>query len=252
MTNLEKDIEFKRETLTLKGRLHLPAKDHFNLAILIYGFAGHMINSPSNLLPELAEQLWEKDIATLRFDFSGHGDSDGVIEDMDVFKQLEDANAALQYVLHEVPGVDQVFVVGHSQGGVIASMLSGYYPDKIAKEVLVNTAASLVDDALLGTCFGTEYDSNNVPDQVKLHPFTLNGFYFRTAKFLNIYDVAKAFTNPALVLAGSNDQIVNNYASRHMHAVLPNSSFKLLAGGGHNMDEVRPELDQAIVEFLTK
>lgn len=248
---LEKKITFKREILTLQGLLHTPDKENFDLAILIYGFAGHMNNSPCKLLPNLAPKLWDKDIATLRFDFSGHGDSDGQIEDMNVLSQLEDANAALQYVKN-IAGVKNIYLIGHSQGGVVTSMLAGYYPDVIAKEVLINPAATLVDDAKIGTCWGVDYDPNHVPDEVKLAPFTLKSFYFRTAKFLNIYDVAQAFTNPALVLTGSNDEIVNNYASRHYHAVLPNNEFHILQGGNHNMDDVRDELNDLILKFLTK
>lgn len=247
----EQEITFKRETLTLQGRLAVPDQENFDLAILIYGFAGQMINSPSNLLPELAKKLWQQGIATLRFDFAGHGDSDGEIEDMNVFSQLEDAAAALVFA-RTVPGVEHIYFVGHSQGGVVASMIAGYYSDQIDKEVLVNPAATLVDDAKIGTCWGTDYDTAHIPDKIKLAPFTLKGFYFRTAKFLNIYDVASAFTNPALVLTGADDQIVNNYASKHYHAVLPNNEFHVLDGGNHNMDSVREELDERIINFLTR
>ena len=245
----EKDIIINRETLSLNGLIHLPDKDSYDLAILFYGFAGHMINSPSNLLPELAEKLWQKNIATLRFDFSGHGYSDGKIEDMNIFSQLEDADAALQYV-KKIPNVKRIFLIGHSQGGVIASMMSGYYSDIISKEVLINPAATLVDDARIGTCWGTDYNPNHIPDKIKLQPFSLKSFYFRTAKFLNIYDVSKAFTNPSLILAGSDDEIVNNYASRHYHAILPQSQFFILKNGNHNMDKVRTKLDELIIKFL--
>lgn len=246
----EEKVTFKRETLTLQGLLAKPEQKAFDLAILIYGFAGHMINSPSNLLPELTEKLWNKNIATLRFDFSGHGDSDGQIEDMNVFSQLEDTAAALQFA-RQLNGVNHIYLVGHSQGGVIASMISGYYSDQIDKEVLINPAATLVDDARIGTCWGTNYDTEHIPDQIHLAPFTLKGFYFRTAKFLNIYETAAAFKKPALILTGSNDQIVNNYASRHYHAMLANSKFHILEGGNHNMDTVRKELDSKIIDFLT-
>ena len=246
----EKEITFTRETLTLQGRLALPDQDKFDLAILIYGFAGQMINSPSSLLPELAEKLWHQGIATLRFDFAGHGKSDVKIEDMNVFSQLEDAVAALEWA-KKLPDLNHLYLVGHSQGGVIASMLAGYYGDQVDKEVLINPAATLVDDAKIGTCWGTDYDTKHIPDEIKLAPFTLKGFYFRTAKFLNIYEVAHAFDNPALVLAGSDDEIVNNYAAKHYHAILPNNEFHVLKNGNHNMDQVRKELDKRIIMFLS-
>lgn len=247
----EKNINFKRETLTLQGLVHIPNQENFDMAVLLYGFAGHMNNSPCNLLPELAKKLWKQNIATLRIDFSGHGDSDGNIEDMNVFSQLEDVSAALEYV-KSIHGVKNIYLIGHSQGGVITSMISGYYPDIISKEILINPAATLVDDAKLGTCWGVNYDPNHVPDKVKLDPFTLKSFYFRTAKHLNIYEVAQSFTNPALILTGSDDEIVNNYASKHYHAILTNNEFHLLENGNHNMDNVRDKLDKLVIDFLAK
>ena len=247
----EQSITFKREILTLQGRLHLPEQDKFDLAILVYGFAGHMNNSPCKLLPDLARELWKKNIATLRFEFSGHGDSDGVIEDMNVFSQLLDANAALQYALH-LNGVKHVFMIGHSQGGVVTSMIAGMYPDKLAKEVLINPAATLVDDAKVGTCYGVDYDPNHIPETLELPAFTLKDFYFRSAKFLNIYEYAKHFTGKALILAGENDEIVNNYASRHYHALLPDNEYYVLKGGNHNMDKTRQEVNELTVNFLSR
>lgn len=247
----EQSITFSRETLTLQGLLHTPKKEKFDLAILIYGFAGHMNNSPCSLLPDLAEKLWQKDIATLRFDFSGHGDSDGSIDDMNMFSQIEDAAAALEYA-RKLSGVQNIYLIGHSQGGVITSMLAGYYSDIIAREVLINPAATLVDDARIGTCWGVDYDSNHIPDKIELEPFTLKSFYFRTAKFLNIYDVAKAFNKPALILCGSEDEIVNNYASRHYHAELSNNEYHVLTGGNHNMDKTRNQVNELVLNFLSK
>lgn len=246
---LEERINFKRETLTLQGLIHKPNMNSYDLAILLYGFAGQMVDSPSNLLPELAHRLWQKNIATLRFDFSGHGKSDGNIEDMNIFSQLEDASAAIQYA-KSLTGIKNIYLVGHSQGGVIASMISGYYADTISKEILINPAATMVDDAKIGRCWGVNYNPDHIPDKIKLAPFTLNSFYFRTAKFLNIFDVAGAFKNPALILAGSDDKIVNNYVSRRYHATLPQSSFYLLKNGNHNMDNIRNELYDLIVQFL--
>ena len=69
----------------------------------------------------------------MRFDFNGHGDSDGEFENMTVLNEIEDANAILNYVKTD-PHVRNIYLVGHSQGGVVASMLAGLYPDIIKKK----------------------------------------------------------------------------------------------------------------------
>ena len=55
---------------------------------------------------------------------------------MTVLNEIEDANAILNYVKTD-PHVRNIYLVGHSQGGVVASMLAGLYPDLIKKGRLI-------------------------------------------------------------------------------------------------------------------
>ena len=66
---------------------------------------------------------------------------------MTVLNEIEDANAILNYVKTD-PHVRNIYLVGHSQGGVVASMLAGLYPDLIKKVVLLAPATTLKSDAL--------------------------------------------------------------------------------------------------------
>lgn len=91
----------------------------------------------------------EKGLGVLRFDFNGHGKSEGLLADMTILNELSDANAILDFALH-LKGVHRVYLLGHSQGGVIASLMAAYYPDVISKLVLMSPAATLIDDARLG------------------------------------------------------------------------------------------------------
>ena len=47
---------------------------------------------------------------------------------MTVLNEIEDANAILKYVKKD-KHVRKIFLLGHSQGGVIVSILAGLYPD---------------------------------------------------------------------------------------------------------------------------
>lgn len=66
----------------------------------------------------------------IRFDFDGHGKSDGNFSDMDVLRELLDAIEILKYV-QKYSFITDIYVLGHSQGGVVGGMLAGLYPDII-------------------------------------------------------------------------------------------------------------------------
>jgi len=161
------DVEIKRDGLTLRGTLTKPATAKFNLAILMHGFTADRGLEPNQLLYQLAHNFAEKGLATLRFDFNGLGQSDGKFEDMTVLNEIADGKAILDYA-RQIEGVEDIYLLGHSQGGVVASMLAGYYHEKIDKLVLMAPAATLKDDALKGSTQGYTYDPQNIPDELPI------------------------------------------------------------------------------------
>lgn len=253
---MEKDKIIKRDGLKLAAKVSVPNSKKFNLVIFAYGFMGMMapkVPDPSinNLLPVTAKKLQDQGMATIRFDFNGHGDSDGPVSNMSIYNELEDLHAVLQYGMF-IEGVDHIYLVGHSQGGVLSAMMAGFYKEKIDKLVICSPAATLVDDARMGVCWGKNYDSDHVPAQVDMGKFKLNGWYFRTAKFINVFDVAREYEGRTLIIHGAKDEIVNNYVATHFHALMSNSNLKLIPKSDHNLHQNRELVYKAIVDFLTK
>lgn len=100
-----------------------PSKDHCLMVILMHGiFANQSINP----MPALARKLADAGIASIRFDFNGHGKSQGRIQDMTIEKELADARAVWNYI-SSLPYVEGIGLLGHSQGGVVASMTAAAY-----------------------------------------------------------------------------------------------------------------------------
>lgn len=248
----EKDITIKRDGLNLAAKISVPDTDKYDVAILAYGFVGMMDPKVNDLLPVLAEKLQERGLATVRFDFNGHGESEGPLDNMSIYNELEDYHAVIQYVFDNLTGMDHLYLVGHSQGGVLSSMMAGFYPDKVDKLVIMSPAATLVDDARIGTCMGVNYDPHHIPEKIDFKNFKLNDWYFRTAKFINNYDVAREFRGPVLALHGENDQVVNNYASRHYQAIFDNCEFHIISNSDHGLHQNRDEVYTRVVDFLTK
>lgn len=240
-------ITLKRDGLKLVGTREEPFGEIYDMAIIFHGFTGNR-NTP--LLKEIANDLRDENIASVRFDFNGHGDSDGKFENMTVLNEIEDANAILNYVKTD-PHVRNIYLVGHSQGGVVASMLAGLYPDLIKKVVLLAPAATLKSDALKGNTQGVTYNPDHIPDRLPFKDLTLGGFYLRVAQQLPIYEVSAQFTRPVCLIHGTNDTIVSPNASKKYDQIYQNSTLHLIEGADHCFsDNYRKTASNLTAEFL--
>jgi pimeloyl-ACP methyl ester carboxylesterase len=245
------EVEIKRDGLTLHGTLTKPDQDNFNLVILMHGFTA---NRNTELLNKLSEKFENLGMATLRFDFNGHGQSDGDFEDMTVLNEIADGKSILDYA-RSISGVKKIYLLGHSQGGVVASMLAGYYHDKIDKLVLMAPAATLKDDAIKGSTRGMTYDPNSIPDELDMgNGLILGGMYLRTAQSLPIYEISKLFTGPVCLIHGTDDKVVNDIASKRYDEAYQDDELHLLDGVDHRFSEPekRQKAIDLVAEFLTK
>lgn len=223
-------ITIERDGLTLVGDREEPFGEIYDMAILMHGFTANR-NTP--LLRQIADNLRDENVASVRFDFNGHGESDGAFEDMTVCNEIADAQKILEYVRTD-PHVRNIFLVGHSQGGVVASMLAGLYPDIVKKVVLLAPAAQLKDDALNGDTQGATYNPEHIPAAIPFHGKKLGGFYLRTAQVLPIYGIAKHYTNPVSIIVGSNDQVVDPKYSKKYDEVYENSELHMVPDADHS------------------
>lgn len=244
-------IAFKRDGLTLRGDLIIPSAAAANLVILLHGFAGDMGYNSDSLIYQLAKHFNQAGLATLRFDFNGHGKSDGSFENMTVFNEIADAKAALDYV-RNIPQIKEIMLLGHSQGGVVASMLAGYYPDLIQKLALLAPAASLKTDAQKGVLQGATYDPKHIPDLLTtIKEKQVGGFYLRIAQSLPIFEVSQNFQKPVCLIHGTNDQVVSPTVAKTYDKVYPNSTLNLLPGADHGLTgKIRPKVLELTTDFF--
>ncbi|WP_251574217.1 alpha/beta hydrolase [Limosilactobacillus agrestimuris] len=247
------NVTVKRDGLTLCGVLEgTESLQNKQVAILMHGFQGNRGYEAGNLLYDLSHKLNEAGIPTLRFDFGGCGKGDGAFTDMTVYSEINDGMKIIDFALSQIKA-QQIYLIGHSQGGVVASMLSAYYRDIITKEVLMAPAATLKDDALKGVCQGTKYDPNHIPLMIDVHGIAVSGEYFRTAQLLPIYETAQHFAGPALVVHGLEDTVVSPEAAKKYNIILSNSELHLVEGEGHCLNgEHEPEILQLVANYLQK
>lgn len=75
--------------------------------------------SPRNL--EIARELLRQGIASFLIDFTGHGDSEGALEESTIEQQVDDLGAAIDFLTQQNDvDADRIGVNGSSAGGTVA------------------------------------------------------------------------------------------------------------------------------------
>lgn len=136
----EEVITISSQGQNMVGTLVLPEGEPAPVVLLFHGFTGSrdellIPGADEGIYTRTARQLAEAGYASLRVDFIGSGESDGEWADTTFEGQISDGLAALKYLKTE-PRVlnDDIFIIGWSQGGLVASAVAGRSdePDAIA------------------------------------------------------------------------------------------------------------------------
>lgn len=224
-------------------------KDKCPLVILMHGFMASMNRNP---IKSLAQTLADEGIASIRFDFNAHGKSEGKFINMTISNEISDAKAIMDYV-KTLGFVTKIGIIGHSQGGVVASMMAGELEDTVNKPscvVLLAPAAVLKDDAIKGTCMGIKYDPNNPPQYVNVWLHKLGRKFIWEAQKLPIYETAFKYNGPVCVIHGKLDKIVPYEYAEKYHCGYYNSQLHLIDQEGHFMNKKLAEISRIAVQFI--
>jgi pimeloyl-ACP methyl ester carboxylesterase len=225
------------------------------MVIMMHGFGGNKGGGErKTLFDVIADKLEAQGIATIRFDFNGHGESEGEFWQHTVPNEIEDALKVYEYV-RDLRYVSTVSVLGHSQGGVVASMVAGKLGAEIKAAVLMAPAAVLRDDAIRGSTFGSSYDPLNLQgDYIELMGGRqkLGTEYIRTAFSLPIYKTAANYKGALCVIHGTGDKVVPyTYGERYTEQS-NNAELYILPGEDHGFMKDMERATDIAVEFLKR
>ncbi len=253
-----KCVEIKRDGLTLRGDLRVPeGKDKCPVVIIFHGFmASRGYGEKSSMFERIADECVKRGIAAVKFDFDGHGESGGEFSDMNVYSEILDAAKIVDYV-RSLPFVTDIYAAGHSQGALVGGMIAGMYREYISKLVMIAPAATLKDDALAGSLFGTPYDSYNLPEYISVtndkgQSFKTGNLYFRIAKTLPIYETTELFTGKMLIIHGSDDQAVGVIGSRRYKERMPRAELIIVDGADHGFTGKLDFVAEKTADFLAE
>ena len=217
---------------------------------------GYMSDMTSNKVTHLESHCKSQGRAFLRFDYSGHGQSDGQFVDGTIGSWAEDAGDLLN-MLTQGPQI----LVGSSMGGWIALLLAQAYPDRVAgllgiaaapdfTEELMWDAFSASDKAILMET-GMLEQANDYSDT----PYRITRSLIEDGRDqLVLRQDSIAFSGPARFLHGTADTDVPYRFSQIAASKLQSENVRvdLIEGGDHrlstpeNLAQLSATLDELI------
>lgn len=126
------EVAFENGAVTLAGTLTLPPGDGPHPAVVLVSGSGPQDRDES-LAPVsaikpfrlLADSLTRNGIAVLRYDDRGTAQSTGDYNTSDLYDFASDAQAAIDFLLsRDDIDPEQIGIIGHSEGGLVAAMLA--------------------------------------------------------------------------------------------------------------------------------
>ena len=220
------------------------------ITILAHGFGG---DKSWQLMKRVSDSLQIHGIASIRFDFNGHGESEGDFKDMTVPNEIEDLKHVVRYALQLDECNGKIGLLGHSQGGVVVSMTAGEMNDTISAVTLLAPAAVLREDAIRGNTFGSLYDPINPPEYVTLPgDRKLGREYILTAFRLPIYETAIHYQGAASLIHGTGDRVAPYSYSERYKSIWKNSELHLMEGYDHGFSQHIEEIADLASNFLIR
>ena len=235
--------------IKLNARLEMPtpSEGKHPLVIIIHGFTGHM-DEPH--LAAVARTLNGIGFATLRVDMYGHGKSEGKFHDHTLYKWLTNALTVIDYA-RSLDFVTDLYLCGHSQGGLTAVLAGGLKHDVISGIIPISPACMIPDNARKGELLGTTFDPDRVPEELSVwDKCTLGSNYIRVAQTIHVEEAVDRYHGPVLVVQGTSDfpdlmKSAADAAHRYEHGELV-----MIEGATHCYDDHLDQLTETVRRWM--
>ncbi|MBU0962445.1 MAG: alpha/beta fold hydrolase [Nanoarchaeota archaeon] len=206
--------------------------------LILHALTGKKENKTINFL---AKRLPEFGYKTIQFDFSGHGESGGNIEEATVSKQLEDIKSVISQLK-----IKELIIIGNSFSVITALAFSkekdvkglillggrAKYLEYIKTLEKINTKYKLIDNIFI--------DESFVDDYKKYDPI----------KNISGLDI------PILIIHGENDEIIPKEDAQILYNSCPSKkkNLKIIKGADHRYSDIKykENILREIILFLQK
>ena len=203
-----------------------------------YVIFAHCFTCSKNLkaVDNISSALTQNQMAVLRFDFTGLGQSKGDFSDTNFSSNLSDLESAYDYLKthHQAPQI----MIGHSLGGAAVLHVSGALEAVKAVVTIGAPADPQHVEALIEKGKEAIKDKGEAEINIGGRPFVIKKQFLEDLKAQSDEEVIKNLGKSLLIFHSPQDQIVgvDNAAQIYQHAMHP-KSFVTLDGADHLMSD---------------
>ncbi len=243
---MQRKIKIKNKTgLKLAVVVEAPDFDsEYPVVIISPGFTGY---KEENHLVDLSKGLLDENIASIRFDYRGFGESSGTLEkDYRFSNFIEDGHDVIDWAISQkLVDRNNIFLVGFSMGGQIATILA---TDRNIKALCLVSTPDNAKNTDLGDLWGKTRNpfcktSSRYGDIEIPYEFYEDYIQYDATKYAN------KISCPLLVIAGVEDVNVPLVLSKRVYdsANQPKKFFAV-----NNMDHLYKKNDTIVAEVNTR
>ncbi len=233
--------------------------------VFIHGWAGDHTRWKNQI------EFFSNHFPVLIYDLEGHGKSDPA----ENYSMTHHA-MTLSHLLERL-GLSQIYLVGHSMGGMVAQQFAIDFPDRIQKLVLISTTSKIITSFrkrlavlfmrfLLRISFDkffkvllsytqrpetSEEELNALVDYASKVPHKIIRRSFAQMTAFKASKNISTFEKPVLMLVGEKDPIISGLMARDLQENMPKSSLKIIESGYHELMVDNPDIiNSCILDFI--
>lgn len=248
-----KDISDTKKQLTcyidgskVSGAIYLPKDDGvFPTVIMISG-----MNTTYLSLEEDAKKIAEEGIAVVTFDCRGycigHSAKQGKYTEISLSSSASDI-MEITDIISVYPAIDKenIFIWGHSYGGLITSNAAAEKPDRFKGLIGVDPSYQMPDEYRLNYLGTTDMPNANSLDSSLTNSL-------KELVTTDIFEKLKSYKNNAVIITGTEYTIDTDYPEIFKKALesMPQAEKIVVDGADHGFTKHREELIQYTVDFI--
>lgn len=212
-------------------------KDGNCVVITVHGFG---TGKDYRVLRGLAKHLDKKKIATMRFDFSGVGDSEGDVSESSIEQMVNDLNATVSYAKHA--GFKKIIVAGHSLGGMVAILVA-----VMNKDVHALMLMAPVIDMKLAISRRKDTYKHIEGEMAEVAKTKVNRKFLKDIE-RGAYDEARKLNIPVLIIHGNKDRSCDILHSKKFYEMLKAAKKMIIVKNANHHFSKKTHLDILLKE----